>query len=133
MTPAAPGKSVKSNYFQPKLHIWISGTVLKKFTENILQETLSKYNCGACLLLYTNANWLIASLSTIITILVLFKELINVFITVLRQRGYFYRALDYLSVKSFFKSVSLTCCTWPSGQSFLKVGVILSDKGPWIF
>ena len=133
MTPAAPGKSVKSNYFQPKLHIWISGTVLKKFTENILQETLSKYNCGACLLLYTNANWLIASLSTIITILVLFKELIYVFITVLRQGGYFDSALDYLSVKSFFKSVSLTCCMWPSDQSFLKVGTILSDQSPWIF
>ena len=130
MTPGAPGKSVKSYYFQSKLHIWIGRTVLKKFTENILQESLSKYNCGACLLLYTNANWLIASLSTIITILVLFKELINVFITVLRQGGYFDRALDY---KSFFKSVSQICCMWPSGQSFLKVGATLSDKSPWIF
>ena len=133
MTPGAPGKSVKSYYFQPQLHIWISRTVLKKITENILQESSSKYNCVACLLLYANANWLIASLSTIITILVLFNDLINVFITVLREGGYFDRALDYLSVKSFFKSVSLTCCMWPSGQSFLKVGAILRDKSPWIF
>ena len=57
---------------------------------------------------------------------------------VLRQGVYFDRALDYLTVKSFFglnrwKNNDYFRCfidKLPSGHWFLKVGAIISDKRP---